>query len=92
MAHQVGMPTPNFHNRESSCKSQDCLACLEIIVCLFKKWKLRRTFSFLSCVLYSSSFWIWECLLFLHLMKVENLVVSYLKIWLLREGSKYQAK
>lgn len=77
MAHQVGMPTPNFHNRESSCKSQDCLTCREIIVCLFKKNGSRKcTFSFLSCVLRSSSLWVWECLLFLHLMKVENLVVT----------------
>lgn len=30
MAHQVGMPTPNFHNHESSFKLQDCLTCHEI--------------------------------------------------------------
>lgn len=35
MAHQVGMPAPNFHNHESSFKSQDCLTYHEFFVFFF---------------------------------------------------------
>lgn len=101
MAHQVGMPAPNFHNHESSFKSQDCLTYHEgfffiFNVCLFNKCNSRWVFSFLSCVLHWSMAFQQSLALgmpfFLNLMKAETFLVTYLKILLLRKTNKCQCK
>lgn len=97
MAHQVGMPTPNFHNRESSFKLQDCLTCHEIFffVC-FNKSSFQCSFSFRSCFAEAWLFSLlkgWNAFFFFpsYFDEVEIFVATYLKILVLRRNNTCQA-